>query len=825
MIMNRHSEIGDDGARVRALRHAMWANGYRPLPVKTGTKLPHGPEWPQRARQSPPECVGEGSAVSPAALSTGILTDGLLAIDVDIDDPVIATEVEAIARRLLGGGPTRYRADSPRMLILYRAAEGEPKKQASACKKVEVLGRGQQFVADGIHTAGAKYEWRDGSPETIRFADLQSVTGGMIADFLGAVNAAVGNVQGRPGEASCKDVAPNFPPALRSKFGRKVECGSREVAFAAAAAAGNRTELANCAGGGRNNLLNAVCYRMGRMVGAGWIDRATVESGFTDACVENGLVEEDGLPAVLSTIGSGLNSGTANPHEPLGDDDPPPTTRSSAATWVRADLTVLTGGRRSSPEFDVHWLGDVLGEWAITKAEGSSTAVDYVVVPLLSLAGAMLANVRWALAGSQWMEPPLLWAAIVGPPSSGKSPAMSSVVDLVREAESRMGADHAGCLRDFEIKKLIAASLRERWEADVRKACADGGTQAAPLKPPEADDPEPPERQRVTFGDATIEKQGALAAANPRGLLMHRDELSGWIASFGRYGSRDADLSFAIESYGGRSYSIDRVKHPVPIFIRRLSIGVLGGIQPDKLNEALKGAEDGFVARFLWAWPDVLPDVRIARGMRPYDMAQPIITRLGDLEMGSDVNGELGPIVVPLTPNAIDALEQFGQEVAKRAKNVSGLYAGTLGKARGHALRLSCILEFLWWASGSRDAAAPTVISLQAVVTACAMLDEYFLPMAERVLGDAVLPDAERHAMTLGRRLREMARSEGKLTFNARALRRIIGGALREPKVMAAACEVLEEGGLIRGCPSRAGGTKGRQKADYEINPGLREAA
>jgi hypothetical protein len=570
-------------------------------------------------------------------------------------------------------------------------------------------------------------------------------------------------------------------------------------------------------------LLNAVSYRMGRIVGAGWIDRAVVECGFTDACVENGLVHEDGLTSVLGTIRSGLDAGAAKPHEPLGEDDPSPTIQSTAA-WANPDLTVLTGGRRASPQFDVRWLGDVLGDWAITKAQGSSAAIDYIVVPLLSLAGATLANVRWPLAGSEWMEPPLLWAAIVGPPSSGKSPAMSSVVDLVREAESKMGADHEGRLRDFEVRQLIAASERERWEAEVRKACSAGGTDAAPLKPTEADDPEAPERQRVIFGDATIEKQGVLAAANPRGLLMHRDELSGWIASFGRYGSRDADHSFALESYGGRNYTIDRVKHPVPIFIRRLSIGVLGGIQPDKLNEALEGAQDGFVARFLWAWPEVLPEVRIAPGRRPFEVAQPIITQLADLEMAVNENGEPEPIVVPLTSDAVDALERFSQELAVRAMNVSGLYAGTLGKARGHALRLSCIIEFLWWASGQRETHPPATISINAVVTACAMMDEYFLPMAERVLGDAVLPDAERDAITLGRRLRQML-IEGQLTFNARELRRQIGGRLREPKVMSAACAVLAEGGLVRSCPSRAGATKGRQKADYEINPWLSEAA
>lgn len=72
--MSAQSKFGDDAARVRALRHALWANGYRPVPVKTGTKLPDGLQWPQRARQTPPECVANGGIVSREALSTGILS-------------------------------------------------------------------------------------------------------------------------------------------------------------------------------------------------------------------------------------------------------------------------------------------------------------------------------------------------------------------------------------------------------------------------------------------------------------------------------------------------------------------------------------------------------------------------------------------------------------------------------------------------------------------------------------------------------------------------------------------------------------------------------
>ncbi|WP_407529061.1 hypothetical protein [Methylobacterium oryzisoli] len=95
------------------------------------------------------------------------------------------------------------------------------------------------------------------------------------------------------------------------------------------------------------------------------------------------------------------------------------------------------------------------------------------------------------------------------------------------------------------------------------------------------------------------------------------------------------------------------------------------------------------------------------------------------------------------------------------------------------------------------------------------LLQEYFIPMAERVFGDASIPVAERRAMQLARYLRQTGRTE----FNARDLRREIGGMLREAEHMDIACAGLVEAGLIRPRPTRLGGTKGRQTKHYEVNP------
>ena len=109
----------------------------------------------------------------------------------------------------------------------------------------------------------------------------------------------------------------------------------------------------------------------------------------------------------------------------------------------------------------------------------------------------------------------------------------------------------------------------------------------------------------------------------------------------------------------------------------------------------------------------------------------------------------------------------------------------------------------------------PAIITEQAVLAAAGVVDGYFILMAERVYGDAAIPALERTAMALARHLRRAGLSE----FNARELRRQIGGSLREAAAMDAACNMLVEAGLIRAQFARAGETKGRAARKFEVNP------
>jgi hypothetical protein len=224
--------------------------------------------------------------------------------------------------------------------------------------------------------------------------------------------------------------------------------------------------------------------------------------------------------------------------------------QSEQDAWENTDTSLLGTGRRPAPEFPLPLLGPFWSAWASQRAQDASAPVDYVAVALLACASAALANVRWPVAGAGWSEPPLLWCGLVGTPSSGKSPSMDAAFDLVCHAEDRMADGFDAERQLYETNKQAAKARREAWEIDVKAAVKAG--EMTPPFPSDAEQPVAPVRPRIRVADATLEALGALAAGLPRGLLVVRDELAGWLGAFDKYGGGGADRAFAIEMYGGR---------------------------------------------------------------------------------------------------------------------------------------------------------------------------------------------------------------------------------------------------------------------------------
>lgn len=164
---------------------------------------------------------------------------------------------------------------------------------------VDLRAMGGYVVAAGsIHPSGVEYRWEDGlSPD--------DVTKAQVPPWLVDLSRRQPPSQ-RIGKSWCMD-------AVHFVIGN---CGdSRAARYAERALSNAVFQVEGAVPGTRNDTLNRSAFGMGQLIAAGAIDHQTVGTALMEACVINGLLEENGERAVRGTINSGINAGMRHPRD------------------------------------------------------------------------------------------------------------------------------------------------------------------------------------------------------------------------------------------------------------------------------------------------------------------------------------------------------------------------------------------------------------------------------------------------------------------------------------------------------------------------------
>lgn len=144
-------------------------NGYEPLPLVPGKKRPIPGRWSETAIDAAQ--VAQWRRQHPNA-GVGLRTGRVVGIDIDAEDPELAHAMTALTVSRLGDTLVRV-GRWPRRLLIYRTDAPFAKL---SCPSVEILGKGQQFVAFGIHEkTGLPYSWLGDSPLDVALQDLPLV--------------------------------------------------------------------------------------------------------------------------------------------------------------------------------------------------------------------------------------------------------------------------------------------------------------------------------------------------------------------------------------------------------------------------------------------------------------------------------------------------------------------------------------------------------------------------------------------------------------------------------------------------------------------------
>ena len=263
---------------------------------------------------------------------------------------------------------------------------------------------------------------------------------------------------------------------------------------------------------------------------------------------------------------------------------------------------------------------EMVPEVIAAKVEGISARLgcspDFVAVSsIVSIAGIIGCNAELCpKTYDNWTVTANLYGYICGKPSSMKSPAMAHALAPLKKHKQHAFEQHKCAIQTYDAQQKLEKALRKNTEKRADKLVREGKNEQAMalFKAQEEATPEAPLLERLVINDATTAKVGEIMSENPSGLLLVRDELSGWLAEMQKEENQQ-DRAFYLECYNGTgSFTFDRIGRGT-IHIPSCCLSIIGGIQPGKLQPLLRSVangrgDDGFIQRFqLAVWPEHQP--------------------------------------------------------------------------------------------------------------------------------------------------------------------------------------------------------------------------
>jgi len=498
---------------------------------------------------------------------------GLYAIDADTLDLRLARVIRDEVERRFGRLPIRV-GNYPKALYLVRVKEADARYRRVdfGNERVEVLGEGKQFVAQGIHPVTRNpYSWPrpivpfDQLPtfEERAFAELLDALAKTLPQGRapvvsgGAVSVSQGDLRGelevvRKAVASTPNTSAHFPQREDYVgYGYAIKAALPDDEPEAFAIFSDWCD--RWTDGVNNPDVVASDWRRIRPPfrrGAPWLFAKAAElsaGAFTlaDVYYDGSFVE----PAKAR-----------EPRDVFGDGD------------TAAVLDLPRGA-----------LPSVVEDWALDTSERMGAPSAFAAVAALAtVSGALGSKLRIQPKqhDTSWTEPAFLWFAIVEEPGGKKSPIISAATAPLSAADARHARAAAKAYAEWEERKV-----------ELKRQHLPSGPE--------------PKAKRMVMENFTLEALSSVLADNPAGVLVRQDELTQLIGSLDQYkGGRGSDRPMMLSLFDGRESRVDRAgkRH---LHVECWGASILGGIQPRKITEMAHNLDaDGFLQRFLVVWGD-----------------------------------------------------------------------------------------------------------------------------------------------------------------------------------------------------------------------------
>lgn len=397
------------------------------------------------------------------------------------------------------------------------------------------------------------------------------------------------------------------------------------------------------------------------------------------------------------------------------------------------------------PDFDYELLPEILRARVKDISERMQCPPDYVAVGLIVGLSSLVGR-RVGVAPKEkddWTVIPNLWGAVVGRPGVLKSPALHEVMKPLHHLQANAAEAHAEDTSEFRATRLVREQSEKVAKEMIRKLLKQGDRSQAAETARELESIETykPVCRRYVVNDSTVEKLGEILNENPMGVLLFRDELTGFFRNLEKFG-REGDRAFYLECWNGdSSFTYDRIGRGT-LHIPAACISILGGIQPGPLGEIVRrvggAGDDGLLQRFqllvypnpsrTWKNIDRTPD-RSAK-----EQVDEIVKRLDRID-AMRVDADEGEIpILRFDPSAQALFNEWRGVLENRLRDGSEhpMMEAHLAKYRSMVPSLALILHLTVAEEGP--------IGYDALERAIAWA-EYLEPHARRVYAPGISPD------------------------------------------------------------------------------------
>lgn len=392
-----------------------------------------------------------------------------------------------------------------------------------------------------------------------------------------------------------------------------------------------------------------------------------------------------------------------------------------------------------APSLPTDLIPGPLQRWLCDAADRAQIPLEFVAAPAIVALSSILGRSVgiYPKRHDDWLSVPNLWGALIGRPGVLKSPAIAEALRPLRRLAMEAQEEFKITASEAQAGAQIIKAGISAFQDDAKKAAkANDRNKQDSIHADLAElyrslETATVHEKRYIVNDTTTEKLGELLNQNPRGLLLVRDELSGWLRAMDKTG-REGDREFFLEAWqGSGGFTYDRIGRGT-LHVPALCLSVFGSIQPGKLKEYVQGAlrggaaDDGLLQRLqVVVWPEIgsgwtnvdrVPDVgarnEVSEIFRALDRAAPS-------ELGAETDHHAIP-ALRFSPEAQELSDEWRADLEHRVRSSemesTPAFESHIAKYRSLMPALALVFHLIAIASGDD----PAPVSLRAAKLAAA---------------------------------------------------------------------------------------------------------